>query len=112
MNFNMDDETTKALVDAAKENPMAAVELVKQVIDLYKPAAYGILHELLGIYKDYANNTEFQETRARVFRNSYDAFVNVGFTADQAMALIINDNLQLMKASKTLSKNTKKTENN
>lgn len=111
MNFNMNDETTKALVDAAKENPMAAVELVKQVIDLYKPAAYGILHELLGIYKDYANNTEFPETRAKALRNMYDAYVNVGFSADQAMALLINDNLQLMKAAKTSSKSIKKAEN-
>ncbi len=112
MNFNMDDETTKALVNAAKEDPMMAVELVKQVIDLYKPAVYGILHEFLGVYKDYANNTEFPETKARVFKNAYDAYMNVGFTADQAMALLINDNLRLMEAAKTSSKSKKKTENN
>lgn len=112
MNFNMDDEITKALVNAAKEDPMMAVEVVKQVIDLYKPAVYGILHELLGVYKDYANNTEFQETKARVSKNAYDAYMNVGFTADQAMALLINDNLRLMEAAKTSSKSKKKTENN
>ena len=109
MNFNMDDEITKALVNAAKEDPMMAVEVVKQVIDLYKPAVYGIL---LGVYKDYANNTEFQETKARVSKNAYDAYMNVGFTADQAMALLINDNLRLMEAAKTSSKSKKKTENN
>lgn len=109
--MNFKEEASQALIEAAKEDPMAVVELFKRMVDVYKPAAYGILNELLGIYKDYANNTEFQETRARVFRNSYDAFVNVGFTADQAVAFIINDNLQLMKASKSLSKSTNKKEN-
>lgn len=27
----------------------------------------------------------------------FDAYVNVGFTEDQALALMINDNIQLMK---------------
>lgn len=28
----------------------------------------------------------------------YDAYVEIGFSEDQAMALILNDNLQLMKS--------------
>lgn len=39
----------------------------------------------------------------------YDAYVKTGFSEDQAMALILNDNLQLMKsiqnAKTTNSKN-------
>ena len=43
----------------------------------------------------------------------YDAFVNVGFSDDQALALMINDNIQLMKniknsAAKTLKNSNKK----
>ena len=30
-------------------------------------------------------------------KNMFDAYVNVGFTEDQALALMINDNIQLMK---------------
>ena len=39
----------------------------------------------------------------------YDAYVAVGFTEDQALALMINDNLQLMKNVKNISNSSSKT---
>ena len=49
------------------------------------------------IAKDYSENTEYPAICAKIKKNTYDAYVNVGFTEDQALALMINDNIQLMK---------------
>ena len=38
----------------------------------------------------------------------YDAYVSVGFTEDQALALMINDNIQLMKNIKQISNSVNK----
>lgn len=49
------------------------------------------------IAKDYSENTEYPAIQARIKKNMFDAYVNVGFTEDQALALMINDNIQLMR---------------
>jgi len=41
-------------------------------------------------------------------KNMYDAYVSVGFTEDQALALMINDNIQLMKNIKQISNSVNK----
>jgi hypothetical protein len=82
------------------ENPKMLVPIVKEYIEAYKPIVYGLVQELVEIYKDYSNNTEYPATVAKVKKNMYDAYINVGFTEDQALALMINDNIQLMKSIK------------
>jgi hypothetical protein len=79
------------------ENPKMLVPIVKEYIEAYKPVVYGLAQELVEVYKDYSNNTEYPATVAKVKKNMYDAYINVGFTEDQALALMINDNIQLMK---------------
>lgn len=37
-----------------------------------------------------------QKTVAKVKKNMYDAYLAAGFNEDQALALMINDNIQLM----------------
>ena len=49
------------------------------------------------IAKDYSENTEYPAIQAKIKKNMFDAYVNVGFTENQALALMINDNIQLMK---------------
>lgn len=98
------------ILELLLENPDLAVGVIHEVINKYKPTAYKLLQELVEIYKDYANNTEYPAVCAKVKKNMYDAYVNVGFTEDQALALMINDNLQLMKnmnkASNSMSKSS------
>ena len=61
----------------------------------------------MDIYKDFANNTEYPTTVAKVKKNMYDAYIAAGFNEDQALALMINDNIQLMNNVKKLgSKST------
>ena len=78
------------------ENPEALLEIGKTYVEKYKPVAYGVAQEFANVYKDYSENTEYPAIVAKVKKNMYDAYLNVGFTEDQALALMINDNLILM----------------
>ena len=73
------------------ENPENLGEVVKS------------LKELMVIMKDYSENTEYPAICAKIKKNTYDAYVNVGFTEDQALALMINDNIRLMENIKKSS---------
>ena len=91
-------------------NPEMVVPTVREYINKYKPMAYELLQELVEIYKDYSNNTEYPGIVAKTKKNIYDAYVSVGFTEDQALALMINDNIQLMKSMKQVSSSNKNKE--
>ena len=69
---------------------------------------YDLLQEVVEVYTDYSNNTEYPAIVAKTKKNMYDAYVSVGFTEDQALALMINDNIQLMKNVKQISSTTNK----
>ena len=79
------------------ENPEVLLEIAKTYVEKYKPVAYGVAQEVANVYKDYSENTEYPATVAKVKKNMYDAYLAVGFNEDQALALMINDNLKLMK---------------
>ncbi len=69
---------------------------------------YDLAQEVVEVYKDYSNNTEYPTIVAKTKKNMYDAYVSVGFTEDQALALMINDNIQLMKNIKQISNSVNK----
>ena len=78
------------------ESPEAGFVLLKSMIEKYKPMAYEVAGIVMDVYKDFANNTEYPATVAKVKKNMYDAYVAAGFNEEQALALMINDNIQLM----------------
>jgi len=86
------------LLNLLEENPEVLKVLIKSQVDKYKPLVYMIGEELLNIYKDYADNTEYFETLAKVRRSQYVAYFNAGFTEEQAMALLFNDITNMKKA--------------
>ena len=88
--------------------PEMFVPVIKEYINKYKPMVYDLAQEVVEIYKDYSNNTEYPTVVAKTKKNMYDAYVSVGFTEDQALALMINDNIQLMKNIKQISSSTNK----
>jgi hypothetical protein len=99
------------ILELLMSNPELASHFVKECISKYKPVVYEIAKEAVEIYKDYSNNTEYPAVVAKSRKNMYDAYVNVGFTEDQALALMINDNIQLMeniKKSSTSKSSNKK----
>jgi hypothetical protein len=85
------------------ENPESVGVIVKTYITKYKEPMYDILKELMVIAKDYSENTEYPAIQAKTKKNMFDAYVNVGFTEDQALALMINDNIRLMENIKKSS---------
>lgn len=96
------------ILELLMSDPNTVVAIVKEYISKYKPVVYDLLQEVVEIYKDYSNNTEYPEIVAKTKKNMYDAYVSVGFTTDQALALMINDNIQLMKNIKQISTSTNK----
>lgn len=87
-------------------NPELAVPMAKELIAKYKPTVYELMQEVVEVLKDYSNNTDYPATVAKAKKNMYDAYVNVGFSEDQALALMINDNIQLMKNIKNSTKSS------
>ena len=90
------------------ENPETLTSAIKEYINKYKPVVYGLAQEVVEIYKDYSNNTEYPAVVAKTRKNMYDAYISVGFTEEQALALMINDNIQLMKNVKQISSSSNK----
>ena len=84
------------LIEVFMENPEAGFALVKGMIEKYKHMAYEVASNVMDVYKDFANNIEYPATVAKVKKNMYDAYLAAGFNAEQALALMINDNIQLM----------------
>lgn len=73
-------------------------DIIKGYIKKYKPTVYMAFDELVKVMKDFAKYDDYYKVVAENKRNMYDAYVKIGFSEDQAMALILNDNLQLMKS--------------
>lgn len=89
------------------KNPDAIPALVPSLVDKYKPALYAICNEFVKMMKDYSKS-EYFEVKAKVTKKQFDAYVNAGFSEDQATAFMINDNIQLMN---NIKKNINSTSN-
>lgn len=95
------------LIEMVMSNPKMAKPIVSELVDQYKPLLYGVAEELFNMYKDYANNTEYFNTVATVKKNQYDAYINVGFTPEQAIGFILNDAKKLQETMNKLSSGAK-----
>ncbi len=95
------------LLEILLENPETASVIISGAVEKYKPILYTVCREFLNIMKDYANNDEVFELQAHLKKKSYDAYTSVGFSDEQAMALLLNDNLQLIQNMKQISTSTK-----
>jgi hypothetical protein len=100
------------ILELLMENQDLVMPIVKEYIKKYKPVVYELAQEVVEVYRDYSNNTEYPAIVAKTKKNMYDAYISVGFTEDQALALMINDNIQLMKNMKQISASSNKKSSN
>lgn len=96
------------ILELLMSKPEMLAPVIKEYINKYKPIVYDLAQETVEMYKDYSNNTEYPTIIAKTKKNMYDAYISVGFTEDQALALMINDNIQLMKNMKRVSSSVDK----
>lgn len=96
------------ILELLMSKPEMLAPVIKEYINKYKPMVYDLAQEVVEVYKDYSNNTEYPTIVAKTKKNMYDVYVSVGFTEDQALALMINDNIQLMKNIKQISNSVNK----
>lgn len=94
---------TEQIIDLMLENPDIIPTLIPELVNKYKPTIYTICNEVHNMMKDYSNNTEYFKTCAKIKKQFFDAYVDAGFSEDQAIAFMINDNLKLMENIKKQS---------
>ena len=101
----------ETILKLLSENPESLGIIAKTYIEKYKKPVYDVLEGIVAIAKDYSENTEYPAIVAKTRKNMFDAYVNVGFTEDQALALMINDNIQLMENIKKSAGNASSKKN-
>ena len=92
------------------KDPTGSIQTVVGVVELAKPLVYAVLMSLFDSYKDLTENKDYFDTVAQFYRNRFDALLNVGFTEDQALAIILKRDRDIEKAisSSNVSNNLKK----
>ena len=93
------------LLNNLLENPEVLKEMIKEQVDQFKPLVYMIGQELLEVYKDFANNTEYFTAKAKVRKNQFDAYVEIGFTKEQAMIFLLADIDNMKKSISNVTNN-------
>lgn len=83
-------------------------DIIKELVEKYKPLVYAGAKELLGVFKDLADNKELFKVCATASRNEFDALVEVGFSQSQAMAIMLHNAEQIKKTSKNISASSSK----
>lgn len=101
----------EAILKLLSENPESLEIIAKTYIEKYKKPVYDVLEGIVAIAKDYSENIEYPAIVAKTRKNMFDAYVNVGFTEDQALALMINDNIRLMENIKKSAGNASSKKN-
>jgi methylmalonyl-CoA mutase N-terminal domain/subunit len=96
MNEEMKQQVLSKLLEVMID-PDSLPETINEYTEKAKPLIRATGKAVLDIYEEVASNDRYPKIRAMSAKKTYDAFVNVGFTDDQALALMINDNIQLMK---------------
>ena len=110
MKEEMKQEVLSKLLTAMID-PDSLPETINEYTEKAKPLIRATGKAVLDIYEEVASNERYPMIRAMSAKKMYDAFVGVGFTDDQALALMINDNIQLMKNIKDAGVNASKNVN-
>ena len=92
-----------AILDLLLDNPANSKTTISSVFEQYKPMIYAICSELFGMYKDLVSNDDYYNTMALYDKKKLDALMNVGFSRDEAMDIIIVEKRSLQSQTKGLN---------
>lgn len=89
------------------ENPEFCKQMIDEMATNLKPILAALGTQGLNIIEDAVNCERYYEIVARDKRNAYNAYMEAGFTSDQAMALILSESKQLKDSLNHLSGSVK-----
>lgn len=78
------------LIELLKD-PKELNDFLTLIIETAKPILYHAGAEYVGIYKDYVNNEEWRNLRAKEKYLIFKSYMDAGFTEDQAMSLLLTE---------------------
>lgn len=67
-----------------------AAETIENLVAQYKPIIYAVLREGFQGYKDLVDNDDYFVQRAQMRRKMYTAYIDAGFTDEQAMLFLLD----------------------
>lgn len=77
------------LLTLMKKKPDDVNFLIDLAVAALKPVLYRAGSELLDVYKDYVANDELYKLRAQHCYKTFQAYMEAGFTEEQAMSLLL-----------------------
>ena len=81
------------ILSSISGDPGIMQEVIKNIVKQYKPIVYTILQELFEVYKDLANNEEVFKAQAQMKSNAYKAYMETGFSSEQAMLFLLDSDI-------------------
>ena len=67
-----------------------AEETIENLVAQYKPIIYAVVREGFQGYKDLVTNDEYFTQRAQMRRKMYTAYIDAGFTEEQALLFLVD----------------------
>lgn len=86
------------------KNPKELNEFLTMIVETAKPILYHAGAEYAGIYKDYVNNEEWRNLRAKEKYLIFKAYMDAGFTEDQAMSLLLTETHNAVMRAQSMTK--------
>ena len=76
------------LMQGVLGNPEIVQTIVQNITEQYKPVIYTILNEILVAYEELSENERVAKVAAKLKRNYFNAYIEAGFTEEQAMEFL------------------------
>ena len=70
---------------------LSSPESIQEIVAQYKPMFYALCNEFFKVYKDLVNNDDYFATSAQQNWKMFRAYVDAGFTHDEAFTLLMRD---------------------
>jgi len=94
------------LLPLFNEDKELTTEVIETLVAQIKPILYAVLKEGFDMYKDLADNADYFTYRAKMKHELFKAYQDLGFSEDQAMLLLLNNDTARVNFAKQLLRAT------